>query len=156
MLPYALALALHTVAAVIWVGGMFFAHMALRPAMAAMEPAERLGLWLRLLPRFFAWVWAAVFALLATGYAMLFLGYLGGLGGAGLYVDVMQVTGLVMMVLFVYLFFAPWQAFKRAMKAGDLAEAAENQARIRRIVAINLILGLFTAAIGSTGAAGAY
>lgn len=156
MLPYSLALALHTVAAVIWVGGMFFAHMALRPALAAMEPAERLGLWLRLLPRFFAWVWAAVLALLATGYGMLFLGYLGGLGGGGMTVDVMQVTGLVMMVLFVYLFFAPWQAFKRAMKAGDLAEAAENQARIRRIVTVNLVLGLVTTAIGASGAAGAY
>ena len=156
MLAYALALALHTVAAVIWVGGMFFAHMALRPAVAVMEPAERLGLWLRVLPRFFAWVWAAVFALLATGYGVLFLGYRGGLGGGGLHIDVMQATGLVMMVLFVYLFFAPWQAFKRAMKAGDLAEAAANQMRIRAIVTINLTLGLFTAAIGATGALWSY
>ncbi len=156
MLAYALALALHTVAAVIWVGGMFFAHMALRPAMAAMEPADRLGLWLRLLPRFFAWVWVAVLTLLVTGYGVLFLGYLGGLGGGGAYVDVMQATGLVMMLLFTYLFFAPWQAFKRAMKAGDLAEAAANQLRIRHIVSLNLALGLFTAAVGATGAAWAY
>jgi uncharacterized membrane protein len=156
MLAYALALALHTVAAVVWVGGMFFAHMALRPAMAAMQPADRLGLWLRVLPRFFAWVWAAVLVLLATGYGVLFLGYRGGLDGAGLHVDVMQVTGLVMMVLFTYLFFAPWQAFKRAMKAGELAEAAENLARIRLIVTINLTLGLFTAAIGATGALWSY
>lgn len=156
MLAFALALALHTVAAVIWVGGMFFAHMALRPAVLPMQPAERLGLWLRVLPRFFAWVWVAVLTLAATGWGVLLLGYRGGLGGGGLHIDIMQVTGSVMMMLFVYLFFAPWQAFKRAMKAGELAEAGAAQARIRGIVTINLALGLFTAAIGATGALWAY
>ena len=42
----ALALALHVIAAVIWVGGMLFAHMMLRPVAAAqLEPPQRLTLW---------------------------------------------------------------------------------------------------------------
>ena len=39
------SIALHLVAAVIWVGGMFFAYMALRPAAATvLEPPARLQL----------------------------------------------------------------------------------------------------------------
>ena len=42
----AIAIALHLLAAVIWVGGMFFAYMALRPAAASLlEPPLRLPLW---------------------------------------------------------------------------------------------------------------
>lgn len=156
MFAFAFSLAFHTLAAIIWVGGMFFAHVALRPAVAPLPPAERLALWRRTLPRFFAWVWACVAVLLASGYGVLLLGYRGGLGGGGLHIDIMQATGTVMMVLFAYLFFAPWQAFKRAMAAADLTEAAGALARIRQIVTINLTLGLFTAAIGATGALWAY
>ncbi len=156
MFAFAFSLAFHTLAAIIWVGGMFFAHVALRPAVAPLPPAERLALWRRTLPRFFAWVWACVAVLLASGYGVLLLGYRGGLGGGGIHIDIMQATGSLMMVLFAYLFFAPWQAFKRAMAASELAEAIGALARIRLIVTINLALGLFTAAIGSTGALWAY
>lgn len=156
MLSFALALAVHTLAAVVWVGGMFFAHMALRPAIADMEPPQRLDLWHRVLPQFFRWVWLSIAALLATGYGVLLLGYRGGIVGGGIHIEIMQVTGMVMICLYVYLFFAPWQAFKRAMAAGDLKAAARHQGRIRQIVTINLPLGLITAAVGGTGTLWAY
>ena len=35
---------LHILAAVIWVGGMFFAHQMLRPAAGKLDPAQRLPL----------------------------------------------------------------------------------------------------------------
>ena len=42
-LSLAIPLALHQVASVIWVGGMFFAHFALRPTLAgALAPEPRL------------------------------------------------------------------------------------------------------------------
>ena len=47
----------HTLAAVIWVSGMFFAHMALRPALMEEQPPTRLQVWRNVFPRFFAWVW---------------------------------------------------------------------------------------------------
>lgn len=153
MIP--LLLAIHTVGAVIWVGGMFFAHMALRPALAEMAPPERLALWRRVFPRFFAWVWASVIALLVTGYVVILWGY-GGFAGLALHINVMQATGLLMTALYVYLYAAPYQAFRRAMAAGDLARAASEQAKIRQIITINLPLGLFTAAIGATGGFWAY
>ena len=60
----AVANALHVLAAVVWVGGMFFAYVVLRPAVGDIEPAsERLKLWARVFPRFFAWVWAVVIVL---------------------------------------------------------------------------------------------
>ncbi len=59
------ALIAHVWAAVVWVGGMFFALLALRPATAPLEPGPRLDLWSRVLARFFAWVFAAIVLLLA-------------------------------------------------------------------------------------------
>jgi len=52
------SLVLHSLSAVLWVGGMFFAHQVLRPAAAALEPGPRLTLWSRVLGRFFGWVFA--------------------------------------------------------------------------------------------------
>ena len=58
------ALILHILAAVVWVGGMFFAHQVLRPAAGALDPGPRLMLWERVLGRFFPWVIAAIVLLL--------------------------------------------------------------------------------------------
>ena len=67
-----IALTFHILAIVIWVGGMFFAYMALRPAAASvLEPQQRLTLWSAVFARFFPWVWLAVISILASGYWML-------------------------------------------------------------------------------------
>jgi uncharacterized membrane protein len=143
-------LAFHILAAVIWVGGMFFAYVALRPSAGALEPALRLPLWHRVFGRFFPWVWASIVALLASGYFMVFAGF-GGFRGVGLHVHVMQTTGILMMMLFLHLFFAPWKRFRRAIAAGDLAAAGKKLEQIRILVATNLILGLVTVIVGASG-----
>lgn len=148
MLP--LTLGLHTVAAVVWVGGMFFAHMALRPVLMGLPPAERLGLWQGILPRFFFWVWVSVISLLVTGYGVIIWGY-GGFAGLAPHINIMQATGLVMMILYAWMFFVPYRAFRRAMDSSDLPAAGAAHARIRRVISINLPLGLVTAAVGATG-----
>jgi uncharacterized membrane protein len=142
--------ALHALAAVVWVGGMFFAYLVLRPSAGSLEPRLRLTLWQRVFGRFFPWVWASIAVLLGTGYAMLFLRF-GGFKGAGSHIHVMQATGILMMLLFLHLFFAPWRRFSRAVEAGNLESAAASLNRIRRIVAINLVLGLITIAAGASG-----
>ena len=59
----------HLLAAVIWVGGMFFAYTALRPAAdKLLEAPQRLKLWRKTFISFFIWVWLAIIALPATGY----------------------------------------------------------------------------------------
>lgn len=147
----AVANALHVLAAVVWVGGMFFAYLVLRPAVGGIEPApERPKLWSRVFPRFFAWVWAAVVVLPLTGYWRLFMDF-GGFARAGFSVHVMHVLGLVMIGLFVFLFVVPYRRFQAAVAAGDFPAAAPQLAIIRRIVGTNLALGLFVAAVAAFG-----
>lgn len=144
------AIGLHILAVIVWVGGMFFAYLCLRPATNPLEPPERLALWGRGFDRFFPWVWASVVVLLASGYSMIFV-VLDGFGSVGLHVHIMQATGLLMMLLFIHLWFAPYGRFKRALGASDLSEAGRNLNQIRLIIAINLALGLVTALVGATG-----
>jgi uncharacterized membrane protein len=63
----------------------------------------------------------------------------------------MQLSGIVMMMLFLHLFFAPWRRFSRAVQCEAFAEAAMELNQIRLIVAINLILGLITVIAGASG-----
>ena len=144
------ALVLHALSAVVWVGGMFFAHQVLRPAAAALDPRPRLLLWSRVLGRFFAWVIAAIVLLLASGYAMVFAVF-GGFGKVGLHVNLMQGLGILMMLLFFHLYFAPWRRFRQAVGREDWAEGGRRLGQIRTIVTINLVLGLIVVAIGSSG-----
>jgi uncharacterized membrane protein len=143
-------LALHILAAVIWVGGMFFAHQMLRPAAGALEPGVRLPLWCRVLGRFFPWVWVSIAALLLSGYGMVFWGF-GGFAGVGLHVHVMQAIGIVMMLAYAHLYFAPWRRFRRAVDAADFPAAAKSLDQIRQIVTINLVLGLVVVVVGASG-----
>jgi uncharacterized membrane protein len=145
-----LGLMVHVLGAIVWVGGMFFAYAVLRPVAGEMDAPARLALWRGVFRRFFPWVWASVVALLLSGYGMLFFG-LGGFAGAGLHVHLMQAIGLVMIALFLHLYFAPWRRLQRALDQGDHAAAAGQLGQIRRVVAINLALGLITAAIAAGG-----
>lgn len=145
-----IALIAHIWASVVWVGGMFFALVALRPATAPLDPGPRLDLWSRVLARFFAWVFAAIVLLLASGYILIF-GVFGGLAAAGLHVHIMQATGIVMMLLFLHLYFAPWRRFRAAVSRRNTVEAARQLNQIRWIVTVNLVLGMLTVALGSSG-----
>jgi uncharacterized membrane protein len=146
----ALLIALHVLAAVVWVGGMFFAYMVLRPSAGALPSETRLALWHRVFRRFFSWVWGCIVALLASGYGMMFLTF-GGFAGAAPYIQVMQGIGIVMMGLFMHLFFGPWRRFSDAVEGKHFAQAAEQLGQIRRIVAANLGLGLLTIIVGASG-----
>ena len=145
------ALMLHVLAAAIWVGGMFFAYMVLRPVAAELlEPPQRLSLWVRVFAGFFPWVWFAVVTLLLSGYGMLFL-FFGGMAGAPLYVHLMQGIGLVMMLIFGHVFFAPFRRLKRAVHDQDWQTGGKQLAQIRRLVGANLSLGLLTIALAAGG-----
>ncbi len=146
----ALLVGLHALGAAVWVGGMFFAHMVLRPALLDLDGPERLRVWGRVLRRFFVWVWVAVVTLPASGFGLLFAGH-GGFAQSGPSVHLMTATGLLMMAIFAAIWFLPHAAFRRAMAAGDWAAAAGHQASIRRLVLINLVLGLLTVAVGASG-----
>ena len=141
---YSLAISLHVIFAAVWVGGMFFAYMALRPVAARLlEPGPRLTLWVRSLNRFFIWVWLAIIIIPFSGYWMIFSFY-SGFAGVAWNVHVMQLLGIIMILLFLHVFFAPFKRLKKAVSKEDYQEGAENLAQIRKFVGINLLLGLLT------------
>lgn len=145
-----LLIALHVLAAVIWVGGMFFAYVVLRPAMPLLSLADRLPLWSRVFGRFFLCVWLAIITLLVTGYWLVF-GVYGGFGSLPAYIHVMHVLGWLMFLMFGHLFFAPWRRLRASLEAGTLDEASRYLNKIRLFVAANLAIGLFVVAIAAGG-----
>lgn len=137
----AIATALHIVAATVWVGGMFFAYVVLRPTSTALEPPHRLPLWAGVFKRFFPWVWMAIVILLLTGYWLIF-NWFKGFGSTPPYVHVMHLLGWVMIVLFVYLYYKHYPAFVAAVKSENWQNAAAAMNSIRQIILINLVLGM--------------
>jgi uncharacterized membrane protein len=150
MLATTLALTFHILGAVIWVGGMFSAYLCLRPAAGPLETPQRLGLWRRFFATFFPWVWVSVLLLLASGYYTLLTSF-GGFKDAPLYINLMQVLGWIMILLYAFLFHGPWLKFKRAVDAQNWPAAGAELTRIRQIILINLPLGLIVVVIGGTG-----
>jgi uncharacterized membrane protein len=145
-----LALTLHVLSATIWVGGMFAANFCLRPSLDVLEAPQRLKLLRGFFGRFLPLVAISAILLVVTGYWMLLV-YFGGFAGAPPYVNLMQALGWVMILLFAGLFHGPWLKFKRAVDAGDWPAAGANLPLIRRMVAINLAVGLIVVIVGGTG-----
>lgn len=147
---HSLALMLHVFGVVIWVGGMFFAYMALRPAATnTLEPPQRLSLWAATFGNFFPWVWISIIGILLSGYFI--IGQIGGFSKTMLYIHVMHGLGLLMMLLFFHVFFAPYKRLKNAVAAKDWAAGGKALAQIRWLVAANLTLGLITIIIATAG-----
>ena len=145
------ALLLHALAVTVWVGGMFFAYICLRPVAAAqLEPPQRLALWNGVFARFFPWVFAAVAVILATGLWMVLV-YYDGFDTVGLYVLLMFWLGLVMMAIFLHVFFAPYRHLKDAVARADWPAGGRALAQIRVLVGINTLLGLLVVAIATGG-----
>ena len=141
---------LHSLAGVIWVGGMFFAHMAMRPALQMQEPPVRLAILSQVFPRFFAWVWIAVIILPFTGYLMVFVDF-GGFEAAGYHVTVMHAIGWVMVFIYLFIYFRPYLKFQSAVRAENYPEAGQHFALIRRLITVNLVLGIAVISAGVSG-----
>lgn len=142
---------LHVLSVVIWVGGMFFAYMCLRPIAAGqLEPPVRLQLWAGVFSKFFPFVWIAVILLPLTGYMMISNLY-NGMGNAPLYVHLMNGIGSLMIFIYLHVFFAPYLRLKRAVATQDWPTGGKALAQIRVLVGINTALGLLTALIASGG-----
>jgi len=145
------ALLLHLLGVVVWVGGMFFAYMALRPVAATvLEPPQRLSLWAGVFGKFFPWVWLSIALILGSGLYLLM-----ALGGASapLYVLAMLVLGVVMMLIFAHVFFAAFKKLKRAVAEQAWPAGGAALAQIRMLIGINLSIGLITIVVAILGRA---
>ena len=149
MTLFAFIYSLHVLAALVWVGGMFFAWMVLRPAaVKALEGPARLKLWVEVFPRFFAWVWVAVVILPIGGVGMLHMRF-NGFETAPRYVQIMMGLYLVMTALFIRIQALQLPALRKAVLAEDWPTGAATLGGIRRLVGINLLIGLLLVAIAS-------
>ena len=146
-----IAVLLHVLAVVVWVGGMFFAYMVLRPVAAGqLEPPARLTLWVGVFARFFPWVFAAIAVILVTGLWMVYSVF-GGFSAAALYINLMFWLGIVMMLIFFHVYFAPYRRLRAAVAQEDWPTGGSKLAQIRMLIGINTLLGLVVIAIGAGG-----
>ena len=140
---------LHLLAAALWVGGMFFAYTVLRPVAAKnLEPPIRLALWRDVFKSFFRWVWAFVILLPVTGYWLIFSVFQ-GMRNVGPEIHIMQLTGWIMIGIYIYLYFVPYKSLTAHLANNAIPEAAKCLNKIRQLIAINLTLGIITIVLGS-------
>jgi len=135
-----IAITLHLLGVIIWVGGMFFAHMVLRGAVGKMlEPRQRLQLMIKVFDGFFPWVWFSVLAILTSGYWMLFV-----FNGMEIHFWLlfMSLVGTLMAVIFVFVYLLPYHQLGAALKIHDIPKAVASITLIRQLILTNLILGL--------------
>ena len=138
---------LHVVAAVVWVGGMFLAYVAVRPAaVQVLEPPQRLCLWEGIFRRFFPWVWGSAILILGSGFAMI-----GQMGRLPLYLVTMMAIGIVMVMIFLHVYFAPFGRLKRAVAAQDWKAGGRALGQIRILIGVNLALRLINVAVAILG-----
>jgi len=151
-LLYTVLLFVHIAGVLVWVGGMFVMHLAVRPAaVAQLDPPQRLPLMAAALGRFFDWVALAVIAVLASGLGLIFGA--GGFGNAHASVHVMFALGLLMMAIYGHIRLAPYPRLVRAVAASDWPAAGPALDSVRRLVAVNLVLGFVTTAVATIGRA---
>jgi uncharacterized membrane protein len=138
---------IHLMAGILWLGGMAFMLLALRPAaVAVLQPPERLQLMAAVMGRFFKVVGASIVALLATGPHLYVTAFRAARqasdqGSVPLGWNLMAAIGLLMVLVFGHLFFVGYARFKRAVAAKDWPLAGQAAVLIHRLVVSNFVLG---------------
>jgi uncharacterized membrane protein len=143
-----LLLLAHLCGVAIWVGGMFFAYLCLAPSVGVLEAPQRLTLLRGVFARFFRWVWVAIALIFASGIATF-----GAAGPAAMRPSwlVMMVIGIAMVVVFLVVQRAVYPAMCSAIDAADWKAAGAAAGKIRRLVGVNLTLGVLTMADATLG-----
>ena len=147
-----IAITLHVIAVIVWIGGMFVGVVAIRPALAELDMPARARLFAGIVGRFLPWVWGAVVTLLLSGFYMVFTSFDGGLSGTPWFVRLMMGVGIFMMALMGHVTFAPYRRLKRALAAKDDALAGKAMRQMGMLMAVNLGLGLIVILSAMMGA----
>ncbi len=134
---------LHLLGVVVWVGGMFFVLHCLRPALADLQPVQRGPLMVGVLQRFFRYVTVAIVLLWASGGALAAAIGLRGMPGGVL---AMIALAAVMTGIYVWIRLRPFPRALHALAVSDPPAAGAALERIRRMVLVNLVLGLLAIA----------
>ncbi|MDP2822537.1 MAG: hypothetical protein Q8O52_07640 [Sulfuritalea sp.] len=139
---------IHLAAVIVWVGGMFFAHVCLRPVAAAqLPPAQRLPLLAAVLGRFFAVVGWGLLLLWGSGLARF------AQAGAASPWNWHAMVGIatVMTILFILIALRYHRRMLAAVAGQDWPAAGVAMNAIRQLVLTNLVLGFATVAVAVIG-----
>ena len=141
-------LMLHLMAVVVWVGGMYFAHVCLRPEAARLEPPARLALLSGVLGRVFVQVTWALVVLWGSGIIMMTSV---GMKGAPASWHLMMGIAVVMTLLFVVIRQGLHPRLVAAVAAANWPAGGAVMALIRKLVLVNLVLGFVTILVALSG-----
>lgn len=145
-----LVLAIHILAVIIWLGGLFFLVVVLGPSAKSLDAAAASSFWYGTLSRSLAWGWLSLALIVVTGVAMVFLVF----GGYGYIPNIHRVNmaiGIPAIALYGYVYLVPWRQFSRAVRSNDRVVAAKKLRQVRTLLATILVLALsaaFTSALG--------
>lgn len=142
---WSLVLAIHVLAMAYWVGGGLFAIATTRASVTLLDVNTRQNVLLQTYSRYCRTLMHLIPASLLTGWAMVI--HDGGFAVMPWPIDMMQVLGIVMAIVFIWTLRGPLQSARRAMRPqAKLFDA------IRTRIAIMVGLGALTtlcAALGS-------
>jgi uncharacterized membrane protein len=108
-----------------------------------LEPIQRIALHTQIFRRFFLIVWHVMPLILLSGFAALF-GLFGGPATAPWNISVMMLLGLIMSAIFLLIVFGPYARFRRTTDRTTIVASID---RIRKLIAVNLVLGIVTVVV---------
>ncbi len=76
---------------------------------------------------------------------------LGGFGAVGPHIHLMLGLGIVMMLIFAHVYVSPYGRLTRFVEQKDWKAAGAALGQIRKLVALNLVLGIVNVGVGTVG-----
>jgi uncharacterized membrane protein len=148
-LTLAIPRTLHQLAGTVWIGGMFFAHFALRATLkSTLEAPARVAVALGVFRRFFPWVWTAIVTLWGSGF---WIGLVTYGHQVPLHVHLMMAIAVAMTLIFIYIFTVPYRRLRIATGYENWRWAGAEASQVRKWMAVNLALGLATLLVATAG-----
>lgn len=146
----AIAHAVHQIGVLIWVGSLFFVRLILLPVTSTVKNhMVRMRLRLEAYKRMFRWGWVGL--VLTLGSGLLLITSMESVS-LPLHVQVMASIAAIMFLLHLAGYLAFLLNMDVAVAEERLIGAAKNNFWIRKLIWVNLFLGLVAAILGAAGA----
>jgi uncharacterized membrane protein len=138
---------LHVLSIIVWIGGMVYTLMFLRPSVVGLEPPLRVKLMHDVLGRFFKAVLLLSSVAVLSGFWMVGRVAKQAVQAGGSYTwptawVVMAVLGVIMFLIFAHIRFALYKRLQRAVAAADWPSGGLALEQIRLWVSVNLVVGI--------------
>jgi uncharacterized membrane protein len=145
-----IALSIHIVAIVVWLGGLFLLSVVLPPTIRDLDTKLAMSVWSRILSGFLVWGSASLIVIVATGVVLVNLRF-GGFSHMPIVHRWNMMIGLPAIALYAYLYLVVWRRYHRAMSCGDSQAAERSALAVRRVMGVILILGLGASVVSAAG-----